>query len=257
MFFKKMMPPPPAAAPELEAIHPFFPVGVEIVNFIANDLTVIQLLAAFGTGCALILTTTWLLTTRLAPRLKTMDKMAVLWFCLTGCIHLFFEGYFSYNHTRMGGALDLFGQLWKEYALSDSRYLTSDPFVLCMETITAAFWGPLSFLMMYFIIKSHPCRYPLQAIVSLGQVYGDVLYYATNLFDHYYKSLSYCRPEAYYYWFYFVFMNAIWIVIPGALLADSIITTAKAFKALDRMSHSLQANGKVTKPRENGHAKRA
>ncbi|CAL3965508.1 unnamed protein product, partial [Diplocarpon coronariae] len=31
----------------------------------------------------------------------------------------------------------LFGQLWKEYALSDSRYLTSDPFVLCMETVTA------------------------------------------------------------------------------------------------------------------------
>lgn len=37
----------------------------------------------------------------------------------------------------MGPAQDLFGQLWKEYALSDSRYLTSDPFVLCMETITA------------------------------------------------------------------------------------------------------------------------
>lgn len=32
---------------------------------------------------------------------------------------------------------DLFGQLWKEYAMSDSRYLTSDPFVLCMETVTA------------------------------------------------------------------------------------------------------------------------
>lgn len=37
----------------------------------------------------------------------------------------------------MGGANDLFGQLWKEYAMSDSRYLTSEPFVLCMETITA------------------------------------------------------------------------------------------------------------------------
>lgn len=46
-------------------------------------------------------------------------------------------GYFAVNHTRMGPAQDLFGQLWKEYALSDSRYLTSDPFVLCMETITA------------------------------------------------------------------------------------------------------------------------
>lgn len=31
----------------------------------------------------------------------------------------------------------MFGQLWKEYALSDSRYLTQDPFVLCMESITA------------------------------------------------------------------------------------------------------------------------
>ena len=41
------------------------------------------------------------------------------------------------NHTRMAGMQDFFGQLWKEYSLSDSRYLTSDPFVLCMETITA------------------------------------------------------------------------------------------------------------------------
>lgn len=37
----------------------------------------------------------------------------------------------------MPGRQDLFGQLWKEYSHSDSRYLTSDPFVLCMETITA------------------------------------------------------------------------------------------------------------------------
>lgn len=54
-----------------------------------------------------------------------------------GCIHLFFEGYFAYNFRRMGGMQDLFGQLWKEYSLSDSRYLTQDAFVLCMETITA------------------------------------------------------------------------------------------------------------------------
>jgi hypothetical protein len=54
-----------------------------------------------------------------------------------GCIHLFFEGYFAYNFSRMGGMQDLFGQLWKEYALSDSRYLTQDAFVLCMESITA------------------------------------------------------------------------------------------------------------------------
>lgn len=52
-------------------------------------------------------------------------------------IHLFFEGYFVINHYRMPRQQDLFGQLWKEYAYSDSRYLASDSFVLCMETVTA------------------------------------------------------------------------------------------------------------------------
>jgi hypothetical protein len=33
--------------------------------------------------------------------------------------------------------LDLLGQMWKEYAKADSRYMTMEPFVLCMETITA------------------------------------------------------------------------------------------------------------------------
>jgi len=36
----------------------------------------------------------------------------------------------------MGSGQDFIGQLWKEYALSDSRYMTSDTLVLCMETIT-------------------------------------------------------------------------------------------------------------------------
>jgi cholestenol delta-isomerase len=40
------------------------------------------------------------------------------------------------HHNHMASAQDLFGQLWKEYALSDSRYMTSDTLVLCMETIT-------------------------------------------------------------------------------------------------------------------------
>jgi len=66
------------------------------------------------------------------------------------------------------------------------------------------------------ITAEHPLRHPLQALVSLGQIYGDVLYYATSMFDHYHKGLTYCRPEAYYFWGYYFFMNFIWIVIPGS-----------------------------------------
>ncbi|MBE3045925.1 hypothetical protein IMZ48_25960 [Candidatus Bathyarchaeota archaeon] len=45
-------------------------------------------------------------------------------------------GYFVLNHSSMAGQQTLFAQLWKEYALSDSRYLTSDPFMISVETIT-------------------------------------------------------------------------------------------------------------------------
>lgn len=51
-------------------------------------------------------------------------------------LHAFFEGYFVLYHSSLAGSQSLFAQLWKEYALSDSRYMTSDPFMLCIETIT-------------------------------------------------------------------------------------------------------------------------
>lgn len=84
------------------------------------------------------------------------------------------------------------------------------------DTAEKVIWGPLCFVVAWFITTQHPLRYPLQAIVSSGQIYGDILYYATSMFDHYYKGLTYSRPEAYYFWGYYVFMNFIWIVIPGS-----------------------------------------
>jgi EXPERA (EXPanded EBP superfamily) len=122
------------------------------------------------------------------------------------------------------------------------------------------------------ITVNHPLRHPLQALVSLGQIYGDILYYATCMFDHYHKNLTYCRPEAYYFWCYFFFMNFIWIVIPGggfcnhfcllgsadhqtALLYQSIQATSEAFSALHQKSDTRQANGSAKKPGTNGHLK--
>ncbi|KAI9838106.1 MAG: hypothetical protein M1819_006262 [Sarea resinae] len=227
--------------------HPYYPVEVEIVGYLANEWPVPLLLSLFGGGCGLVFALTLLIVRKVHPGLPAKEKLAILWFVLCGFIHLCFEGYFVVNHTRMGSSQDLFGQLWKEYSLSDSRYLTSDPFVLCMETITAALWGPLSFILAGLITTQHPLRHPIQAIVSLGQIYGDILYYSTSMFDHYYSGLSYCRPEAYYFWGYYFLMNIFWIAIPGALLYSSVTTSARAFRALDKMSTRLQSNGGAKK----------
>ncbi|PGH28220.1 hypothetical protein AJ80_00110 [Polytolypa hystricis UAMH7299] len=218
--------------------HPYYPIEAQLVGYLANDWSVPTLVGAFAAGWAGILGVTLMIVSSLRPNLRTADKLAVLWFILSGAIHLFFEGYFVVNHTRMAPAQDFFGQLWKEYSLSDSRYLTSDPFVLCMETITAICWGPLSFLLVYLILSGSSLRHPLQIIVSLGQIYGDILYYATSMFDHYYNGLSYCRPEAYYFWCYYFFMNFIWIVIPSHYLWESVSITSRAIKSLDVTSKS-------------------
>ncbi|KAK1144138.1 hypothetical protein N8T08_005800 [Aspergillus melleus] len=147
----------------------------------------------------------------------------------SGCIHFFFEAYFVIKNPSLAGSDTLFGQLWKEYSLSDSRYLTSDTFLVCMEAVTAGAWGPLSFLTAYFILKQHPARHACQLILSTGQIYGDVLYYATSLLDLYTESVSYCRPEGYYFWFYYFFMNFIWMAVGTYYATQSVKAITKAF----------------------------
>lgn len=90
-----------------------------------------------------------------------------------------------------------------------NRYLTKNTFVLCVETLTVLLWGPGCFLVAALILQRSPWRYPLQIIVSMGQLYGDALYYATSFFDHAVNGISYSRPEAVYFWFYFVGCNAV------------------------------------------------
>lgn len=117
--------------------HPYYPIKVPIAYLVANEWSVPTLLAAFAGVCGTVLLLAMMVVQKIGPRLPVYEKATIMWFVLSGSIHFFFEGYFAVNHKAMGPKQDLFGQLWKEYALSDSRYLTSDPFVLCMETITA------------------------------------------------------------------------------------------------------------------------
>ena len=104
---------------------------------------------------------------------------------------------------------------WKEYTKADSRYATRDAFIIAMEAITAFLWGPLCAVVVYGIAAAKPWRFTLIAIVSVGQIYGDVLYYGTCYLEQFVHS----RPEALYFWGYFVALNALWIAIPGGMLA--------------------------------------
>jgi cholestenol delta-isomerase len=77
------------------------------------------------------------LTINQKQNISKTNKIVFVWLIITGSIHLFVEGYFACFHETLQSDNSLIGQWWKEYSLSDSRYLSSDSFVLSMERITA------------------------------------------------------------------------------------------------------------------------
>ncbi|KAF4286195.1 hypothetical protein KXW98_006630 [Aspergillus fumigatus] len=221
--------------------HPYYPLDAHVKDYAPNATSILRLLATSSIAASVLLGGTLALVSFLRPRLSKADRFAILWFVLSGTIHCFFEGYFIIRHDHMASAQDFLGQLWKEYALSDSRYMTSDTLVLCLETMTVLIWGPLCFFVAYLILDQHSLRHPLQLIVCMSHLYGDTLYYATSLYDHYVHGRSYCRPEAYYFWIYYFLMNFIWIVIPFYYLSQSVKTISNAINALQRMSAEEKA----------------
>lgn len=154
-----------------------------------------------------------------------------------------------YNHAKIANSQHLFAQLWKEYALSDSRYLTSDPFMLCVESITVVslpffccaasrtdipqqdffsllaswfpdalssqvIWGPLCFVTALSYARQRHRRHPLAIITSVAHLYGVALYYSTCYVEEAYKGIVYSRPEFLYFWIYYVGFNAPWVIVP-------------------------------------------
>ncbi|ROV95054.1 hypothetical protein VPNG_09478 [Cytospora leucostoma] len=212
--------------------HSYYPRDAYIPDYVANVSSVPQLMASFGGLLGITISTALWVATRFNPRLGLTDKLVF-------GVDSNFQGYFVYNHTGLAGSQDLFAQLWKEYALSDSRYLTSDPFMLCVETITVTILGPLCFAAAVSIVRGGSLRHPLQVIVSVAHLYGVALYYSTSFFSEKYRGTVYGRPEFLYYWIYYIGFNAPWVIAPAALLTSSVRFIQRGAVAIDKAAATL------------------
>ncbi|KAK3302221.1 Emopamil-binding protein [Chaetomium strumarium] len=216
--------------------HPYFPQDAVIPGYVLNTTGLPLILSAFGAVVGVFVLGCIALSKQYNPTLRRADQLTVGWFALCGFLHCFFEGYFVLHHASVPSSQSLFAQLWKEYGLSDSRYLTSDPFMLCIETLTVLTWGPLSLATAVLTARSRPreqgTRHLLQAVVCVGHLYGVALYYGTCGFAEHMRGISYSRPEPVYYWGYYVGMNAPWVLVPCLLLWQSARAIQKAFAAV-------------------------
>ncbi|KAI0969418.1 Emopamil binding protein-domain-containing protein [Xylaria arbuscula] len=225
-----------------EPTHPYYPPGVGIPAYAANEAPVPVLLAALAGTLGFTVLSAALVARKLNPRLGASGLAVFCWFLMNTCLHCVFEGYFVLNHATLASSQSLLAQLWKEYALSDSRYLTSDFFMLSVESITVFFWGPLCLANAIATARNSPSRHPLRIIACVTHLYGVALYYATSQCEFYFTGRSHSRPEFVYFWVYYVGFNLPWAIVPAFLLLDSVKTITRAMRALDKADATLSSH---------------
>ncbi|EGW06114.1 3-beta-hydroxysteroid-Delta(8),Delta(7)-isomerase [Cricetulus griseus] len=212
-------------------LHPYWPRHLRLDNFVPNDLPTWYILVGLFSVSGVLIVTTWLLSSRasVAP-LGKCRRLALCWFAVCAFIHLVIEGWFSFYHGILLEDQAVLSQLWKEYSKGDSRYILNDGFIITMETVTAFLWGPLSLWVVIAFLHQKSFRFILQLVVSLGQMYGDVLYFLTEYHDGFQHGEL---GHPLYFWFYFVFLNGIWLVVPAILIFDAIKHLTHAQTNLD------------------------
>ena len=99
--------------------HPYIPVTIK-VDYLSPTIHYLDILKVFfGLAAGLILFS-WLLVS--AFKRSVGDKLAFCWFVLTASIHFFVEGWWVSHWKTFTNDSFFLDELWKEYALSDSRF---------------------------------------------------------------------------------------------------------------------------------------
>jgi cholestenol delta-isomerase len=106
--------------------------------------------------------------------------------------------------------------------------------MVAMETITAFVDGPLCFLTAaaFAFESASKYRYVFQLAVSICQLYGDTLYFFTEMIEGYTHSEMW---HPLHFWFYFLFLNSIWIIVPSINIVDAFFALIKSQEQSDRI----------------------
>lgn len=63
--------------------HPYYPLGVELPGYLANESSVLSLVGRFAVCWVTVLGIAFLIINRVRPSASRSDRLAFLWFCLS------------------------------------------------------------------------------------------------------------------------------------------------------------------------------
>ncbi|TGZ81810.1 hypothetical protein EX30DRAFT_348221 [Ascodesmis nigricans] len=204
--------------------HPYYPTTLSLPTYAPIPYPPIVLMSFVAIPSLLAASIGYYVISALNPSSTRAQRVTTLWFLFSGLIHTNFEGYWLRHHEALVGSSDVRAVMWREYAKSDSRYLTSDGFILGVEKLTVYGIGPLCLAVYIASCFNFSWNHPLRIFVSGMHVFSVSLYLVTAGFEH-------TRPEPQYFWGYFVAMNVFWLIVPAVLAWQSSAKLMKAEEA--------------------------
>lgn len=108
--------------------------------------------------------------------------------------------------------------LYEQYARYDARYALHDPLVIFF-CHTELLLGPVCFLLVYLIVKSHPLRHPVQLMLCTAQFYGTVLYFFSPLIYGTWSKVM--TPDSFELIVFVLILNGLWLAVPAAMMVQS------------------------------------
>ncbi|XP_062155486.1 probable 3-beta-hydroxysteroid-Delta(8),Delta(7)-isomerase [Alnus glutinosa] len=194
---------------EASGEHPYVPTDLKLPGFVPCFLSQAAILLVYGVSSLLVVSLVWLLSGR-SPKKSQTDRWLMCWWAFTGLTHMVLEGYFAFSPEFYKDKTGFYlAEVWKEYSKGDSRYAARDAGVVAVEGLTAVLEGPASLLAVFAIATGKSYSYILQFAISLGQLYGTAVYFITS-----YLEGDNFAASSYYYYVYYIAMNASWVVIP-------------------------------------------
>lgn len=194
------------------ARHPYVPTDLNLPDYVPLSLTFSTIIGVYLLSSLFITLLVWTLSGRL-PKKAKIERLLMCWWVFTGLTHMVVEGYFVFSPEFYKDKSSFFlAELWKEYSKGDSRYAARESGIVSLEALTSVLEGPACILAVYAIATEKSYSYILQFAISLGQLYGTYLYFATALLDG--DDFS---SGPFYYYAYYVVANSFWILIPSLI----------------------------------------
>lgn len=208
--------------------HPYIPRDLHLPGFVPISISQFDVIVPYLAASFLVVAVVCFISGR-CPKISKTERLLMCWWAYTGLTHIILEGYFVFSPEFYKKTFYL-DDLWKEYSKGDSRYAGRDAAIVAIEGITAVIEGPACLLAAYAIGARKPYNYTLQLAISLGQLYGCLVYYITAVLlgDNFSAS-------PFYYWGYYILANSFWILIPSLI----------AKRSWNKISSAVHADKKI------------